>query len=122
MTRAGWFALAGGTGFAVDFAVLALALYAGLGPFAGRALSFGAAVVATYLINAHLTFGASARIGTRSFAAYLATSIGGLAVNLVIYAALVSAGLAPLGALAAASLCALGFNYAGYSRLFGSGR
>jgi putative flippase GtrA len=122
MRRAGWFALAGGTGFAVDFVVLAVALASGLGPFAGRAPSFAAAVMATYLINANLTFEASDRIGVRSLAAYVATSAGGLAVNIAVYAALVSAGLAPLGALAIASLCALGFNYAGYSRLFGSRR
>jgi putative flippase GtrA len=118
MSRAARFGAVGVAGFAVDFLVLAAALAAGLGPFAGRALSFFAAVFSTYLLNANFTFGAGDRIGPRTFALYLAASLGGLAANLLAYVLLVWAGAPALAALAVASLCGMTLNYLGYSRIF----
>ena len=120
MKRLARFGLAGSIGFCVDLSVLAAMLHLGWGPIAGRAVSFCAAVVSTYLANALYTFGAKASIGARSFVLYLGASLGGLSINLAIYALLVLAGVPALAALAVASVCALGFNYASYSRILGS--
>ncbi|MBX3530917.1 MAG: GtrA family protein [Rhizobiaceae bacterium] len=118
MRRVARFGLAGAIGFAVDFAVLAAALASGFGPYAGRAVSFFAAVAATYLVNARFTFGAGHRIGTRTFLLYLGASMGGLTVNLGAYLLLIWAGAPALAALAIASLCGMTLNYLGYARIF----
>jgi putative flippase GtrA len=118
VTRVARFGLAGGVGFALDFLVLLAMLQLGFGPWLGRAVSFAAAVVATYLLNARFTFSAADSIGPRSFVLYLAASLGGLALNVAIYAALVVAGLSPALALVCASAAAMVFNYASYSRIF----
>jgi putative flippase GtrA len=118
MRRAARFGLAGTIGFAVDFAVLAAALASSLGPYAGRAVSFLAAVAATYFLNARFTFEAGHRIGARTFLLYLGASMGGLAVNLGAYLLLVWVGAPALAALAVASLCGMALNYLGYARIF----
>ncbi len=118
MKRVARFGLAGATGFAVDLGVLLLMLSLGAGPWLGRAVSFAVAVSVTYLINAAYTFEARERIGPRSFVLYVSASLGGLAVNAAIYAALVLAGLPPALALTGAGAGAMLFNYASYTRIF----
>lgn len=51
-----WFAVAGVVGLVADAGVLALALWSGLGPYAGRLLSLLAAVFVTWRINRRHTF------------------------------------------------------------------
>lgn len=84
------FAAAGVIGLLVDIAVLYV-LREPLGPFYGRAVSFFAAVVATWLVNRSLTFrgrhsGMSRR---REFTAYFTLMLAGGAVNYAAYSALV---------------------------------
>lgn len=50
------FASIGAIGFLVDIGVLYVAMAAGLGAFAGRAISFLCAVAATWQLNRHFTF------------------------------------------------------------------
>lgn len=84
------FAVAGVIGLLVDIAVL-YALRGALGPFYGRAVSFLAAVLATWLVNRYITF-SSRRSGLslkREFAAYFTLMLAGGAVNYAAYSALV---------------------------------
>lgn len=85
-----FFALAGVIGLLVDVAVL-YALRAAVGPFYGRAASFFAAVVATWLVNRTLTFRGRHSGMSRSgeFAAYFSLMLVGGAVNYGTYTALV---------------------------------
>ena len=113
------FGLVGGVGFAIDGGLLpALVALAGWGPIAARAVSFPAAVLATWWLNRNVTFqGAAAGSAWASLARYVAVSLVGSSVNVGIYTALVlgSAALAahPIVPFAAASIAALGFNYLG---------
>ena len=84
------FAVAGIIGLLVDIAVLYL-LRDAIGPFYGRAVSFLAAVFATWLVNRSLTFkGRQSGLSRKSeFTAYLSLMLVGGAVNYATYSALV---------------------------------
>jgi putative flippase GtrA len=86
------FTLVGAAGFAVDVAVLYLALTLGLGLYSGRLVSFLAAATATWLGNRHFTFTGAAPPRHRAhgewFRYLLAMAAGGL-LNYGVYAGLV---------------------------------
>jgi len=112
------FVVVGGIGFAVDAGVLTALLHAtALGPYLARVVSFGAAVVCTYLLNRNWTFASRQRRGDRLFLSYLATQIVGALINYCVYAAVVYVTrlpppTGPLIALTAGSALALIWNYA----------
>jgi putative flippase GtrA len=113
------FGLVGTVGFLVDGGLLqALVGLAGWGVIHARVLSFPVAVFATWLLNRHFTFDqANNGAASRSFARYVAVSLGGASVNFTIYTVLVLS-VAPMAALpivplAIASIVALAFNYFG---------
>jgi len=114
------FLLAGGIGFVVDAAVLAV-LLAGtpFDPFTARLLSIAAALLVTWMLNRRLTFGPSDRAliveGARYGGVGTATSL----VNYGVYSALLLAipAMPPLAALCLASGAAMALSYLGYSRL-----
>lgn len=84
------FTVAGAIGLIVDMAVLYAAV-ALLGPFYGRALSFLAAVLTTWLVNRSFAF-RGRRSGMslkREFLAYLSLMVLGGAVNFAVYSVLV---------------------------------
>lgn len=85
------FGIAGGAGFIVEGAVLTLLVTVlGFSPYWMRAVSFSAAVTTTYLINRRLAF--ADRAGGRTvmdFFVYVASQLGGLVVNLVVYGLIV---------------------------------
>lgn len=85
-----FFAVAGVIGLLVDVAVL-YALRGAIGPFYGRAVSFFAAVVATWLVNRTLTFRdrRSGLTRRREFTAYFTLMLAGGAVNYATYSAMV---------------------------------
>src|SRR5690554_5699251 len=85
-----FFAVAGVIGLLVDIAVL-YAVRDAIGPFYGRAMSFLAAVLATWLVNRAFTFrGRSSGLSRkREFTAYLTLMLAGGAVNYAAYSALV---------------------------------
>jgi putative flippase GtrA len=111
------FVIAGVFGFVVDAGTLYIALAAGLGYFAGRALSFLCAVWATWQINRRYTF-----ISDRSESAwvewwrYLAAMSAGGVVNYGAYSATVLTlkGLPflPIVAVAVGSLAGMVVNFA----------
>ena len=112
------FGLVGAVGFAVDGGLLQLLVSLGWGPIAARALSFPAAVLATWWLNRSITFRGRESGGLlRSLLRYVAVSVVGTGVNFGIYASLVlaSATMAahPLLPFAIASGVALVFNYLG---------
>lgn len=111
-----FFAGAGIAGLMVDTGVLYLALDAGLGYFAGRAVSFLCAVWVTWQLNRRLTF--SPRPGEsvwQEWWRYLAAMSGGGAVNYTAYSLIVIAlegrPLLPLFAVAAGSLAGMTVNF-----------
>jgi putative flippase GtrA len=112
------FALVGCVGFAVDGGLLQVLVWAGWGPIAARAVSFPAAVLATWWLNRSITFrGQDAGPLWASLLRYVAVSIVGTAVNFGVYTSLVlgSASMAarPIVPFAIASVLALAFNYLG---------
>lgn len=74
------FAIAGAIGFAVDAGVLYAALALGLGPYAGRVISFISAAFVTWQINRRITFAANEGVSLwREWCQYLAAmSLGGV--------------------------------------------
>ena len=90
MKQLSQFAFAGVIGYLVDTGVLLL-VYPWAGAYAGRFISFAAAVLATWLINRSLTF-RNQRDGKplhREFSLYFLSMLGGGAVNVFTYAGLV---------------------------------
>jgi putative flippase GtrA len=113
------FGLVGTVGFLVDGGLLqALVGLGNWGAIKARIVSFPVAVFATWLLNRHFTF-SQTNSGTagRSFARYVAVSLGGASINFVIYTVLVLSmafmAALPIVPLAIASIAALAFNYFG---------
>jgi putative flippase GtrA len=108
----------GAVGFSVDGGLLQLLVLLGWGPLAARAVSFPAAVLATWWLNRCITFREQDGGGLlRSLARYVAVSMVGTSINFGIYTSFVlgSAQMAaqPLVPFAIASAVALVFNYLG---------
>jgi len=84
------FAVAGVIGLLVDIAVL-YAVREALGPFYGRAVSFLAAVIATWLVNRSFTFrGRRSGLSRKGeFTAYFTLMLAGGVVNYAAYSFLV---------------------------------
>ncbi len=104
------FTLVGVIGFLVDAATLYL-LALQVNPYLARLCSFLAAVVVTWRLNATLTFGSEGR----GFVAYVSGQSLGLALNYLVYSAVLWVIRGVQGdlliALAAGSGCAMVFNY-----------
>ncbi len=116
------FAVAGCVGFAVDAGLLAALVHSGgVNPYIGRAVSFPAAVTATWFINRRLAFAAHASPDkVREWGRYFAVSIVGSMVNLGVYSICIYFSdfmfRNPVAALAIASVIALLVNYQGARR------
>ncbi|MCF6303273.1 MAG: GtrA family protein [Devosiaceae bacterium] len=84
------FAMVGAGGFVVDAGVL-LAVNDMLGPYWGRLLSFALAVVFTWILNRHFTFGHTSKPQKihREFGQYFMAMIVGGSANYITYAGLV---------------------------------
>lgn len=108
------FGVVGAIGFAVDAGVLQLLLALGWGPVPARAVAIPIAVFATWMLNRTFTF-PEAQQGPAfaSFVRYAGVSAAGAGVNFAVYTALVMMLLAPLAALALASVTAMALNYLG---------
>lgn len=137
--RFGAFAVVGGIGFLVDAGVLtALVNGFGINPYAARAVSFAAAVTATWWLNRSWTFGnrneacgdvpkatgVVSRIAAE-YARYVGVQTTGALINLGVYALCVAADPAlaayPILPLAAGSAVALLYNYAASRRFVFTG-
>jgi putative flippase GtrA len=117
--RLGWFIVAGATGFLADAGMLALLLkITPLGPLSARIIAILFALSVTWTINRSLTFGKSRHGLVTEGARYGGVGLASALVNYAIYAAilLILPSVHPLIAVAFASLGAMAFSWAGYSR------
>jgi putative flippase GtrA len=113
------FGFAGGVGFVADAGMLALVLaITPLGPLVGRVIAIGFAMTVTWIFNRTLTFGKSQHSLASEGARYSGVGIAAALINYAIYAGLLALfpKLYPVLAVAAASLAAMAFSWAGYSR------
>ena len=115
------FGAVGTVGFVVDAAVLT-AVSSGLGVnvYVARCVSFSTAVLVTWLLNRAYVFAGSSRPRNRKlgeYGRYFGIQVLGAMINLVVFVALLAEypGLEaiPIVPLAAGSLLALFFNFAG---------
>ena len=114
------FALVGGVGFLIDAGLLALLHHGtGLDPYSSRLISISASAFTTWRLNRSVTFGASDRSQASEGIRYALVAAATAGFNYLVYAALMIAfpGLPPVAAAVAATLAAMFFSYAGYSRL-----
>lgn len=111
------FSAVGAAGFAVDSAVLLTAMtLGGMGPYAGRAISYLAAVTFTWAMNRLLTFPAARSTNrTSQWARFAGVNTLGALANLGIYAWLIASAPQlpgqPVTAIAAGSLAGLALNF-----------
>jgi putative flippase GtrA len=109
------FAVAGVIGLLADIAVLYLALALGLGYYAGRVLSFLAAVWVTWQLNRHFTFAPTGAGAWREFTRYLGAMVGGGLLNYLAYSAAILLlphwPLTPALAVAVGSLAGMALNF-----------
>lgn len=114
------FACVGGIGFAIDAGLLAFLHYgAGLDPYSARLVSISASALTTWRLNRSLTFGASKRSQASEGFRYALVAAATAGLNYLVYVALLIAfpELPPIVAAIGATLAAMFFSYAGYSRL-----
>jgi putative flippase GtrA len=84
------FTVIGAAGFVVDTSVLYAALYLGLGLYAGRGVSYLAAVTFTWALNSRYTFEQRATASRfRQWRRFAVSQLSGAVVNLGVYASLV---------------------------------
>ncbi|HME41162.1 MAG TPA: GtrA family protein [Steroidobacteraceae bacterium] len=85
------FTVIGGAGFVVDTSVLYAALYLGLGLYAGRVISYLAAVTFTWALNSRYTFKQRATDISRfrQWQRFAVSQLSGAVINLGVYGGLV---------------------------------
>jgi len=117
LKRVGTFGSVGAVGFLVEAAVLSsLTAWAQWTPWQARVPSFGFAVLATWLLNRHITFRHQRRSNSsREALLYFGTQSVGAAINLVIFGAALQASSTmeslPVLALGAGAVGGFVFNY-----------
>ena len=116
------FVLVGAIGFLVDAGILtALVTGFGAGPYAARAISFTAAVTATWYMNRRWVFEqVTAHKTSREYTAYLVVQVIGAVINLSVYVAVIELvprlAKTPVVPLALGAAVALLFNFSASSR------
>lgn len=119
MRRFGWFVVAGVIGFLADAGMLVLLLQVSpLGPFAARILAILFAMAVTWSFNRAVTFGKSRFPLLLEGARYGSVGLMSALLNYAVYAGMLLTlpWLHPLAAVVVASLAAMAFSWAGYSR------
>lgn len=116
--RLGGFALAGFSGFFVDAGLTEALAALGVSPYLGRVAAVAVAIAVTYTINRNLTWKDRRAPVSGRRARYVAVSLTSIAVNYLVFAAVLAAisGLRPVIAVAAGTGVGMVMNYAGYSR------
>jgi putative flippase GtrA len=120
--KLGAFAIAGGSGFAIDMLATHVLIYAGLGGLLARACGIAIAMVVTYAINRGLTFRAEASTGTTAVAAegarYGLVAVATSILNWAVFAGVILLwpGTPTALAITAGSLVAMVASYVGFDR------
>lgn len=113
------FTVVGGTGFLLDAGLLTI-LHHGLGadPFTARLISMCGAALTTWRLNRVVTFGQSGRSQAVEGFRYAMVAALGAGLNYAVYAGtlLLRPDFPPVAAAVGATLVAMFFSYAGYSR------
>jgi len=118
--RFGRFLVIGVIGFVADAGMLgALLMWTPLGVYSARLVSIAFALAVTWLLNRLITFGPSSRPVAVEGARYGGVGIATSAINYLAYSAFLWAmpDVPIIVALVVASVVALAFSFAGYSRL-----
>jgi putative flippase GtrA len=113
------FAVVGGIGFLIDAGLLVLLHHgAGLDPFSSRLISISISAFTTWRLNRSVTFGASHFSQASEGLRYALVAAAAASFNYLVYALLIVVFPAfwPVAAVVAATLAAMFFSYAGYSR------
>ncbi len=112
------FAIVGGLGFVVDAGGSVMMIENGGDPFVARILAMLAAMLVTWRLNRHLTFGPSDTCQTTEGARYFTVAVGVAALNFAIYACLLLAfsNLSPLIAIIIATGISMCVSFVGYGR------
>jgi len=117
------FGVVGTVGFLVDAGVLLAMLWAGLGPYGGRVVSYLAAASTTFALNRAWTFRTASRDGpvAAQWGQFVAVNLIGFAANYGTYAALIASvpyvAAHPVLGVAAGSIAGMFLNF-GLSRRF----
>lgn len=114
------FLVVGGTGFVVDASVLTTLIeYEVTDKFSARIVAIAMALIVTWSLNRHFTFGKSDRHVAVEGARYGTVGVIGSFINYGIYTSLLIAfrDLDPFVAMMAGSASATVFSYTGYSKL-----
>lgn len=114
------FAVVGGTGFIVDAGVLsALIDYGVTDKFTARIVAIACALLVTWSLNRHFTFGKSDHHVAVEGMRYGTVGVMGSLINYGVYSLVLIAvpGIDPLIALTLGSASATVFSYTGYSKL-----
>lgn len=112
----GGFLVSGLIAFSVDALVLLLLTrQAGLDPFSARFFAIALAMVAGWLSHRRLTFNVSTPATLGEFGRYAAVAWTAAALNYAVYALILilNRNVAPLLAMAVATVAAMGFSYLG---------
>jgi putative flippase GtrA len=108
------FGSVGVVGFAVDAGILALLDSQFHEPLAARAISAPTAILVTFALNRYWSFHRSSRQGFfHALAAYLSVQSTGFALNLLVYALVLTIVRNPIFALFISSIAAMSVNYVG---------
>jgi putative flippase GtrA len=114
------FLMVGSAGFAVDVGVLTAILdWTRADPYSARIVAIGLALMVTWQLNRHFTFGRSDSHAAVEGLRYGSVGIAGNVLNFGVYSAILMAfpRTAPVVALIAGSASGTLFAYTGYSRL-----
>jgi putative flippase GtrA len=114
------FGLVGGSAAALDFAVLMTVIHFGGSRYFSRVISVGMAMVYTWALNRRLTFATVAAPSWREFGHYVAVTLAGVTINLVLYSTALWVGApVPLAFVIGTGTAAV-FNFLRYRILLGN--
>lgn len=111
------FLVVGGIGFVVDAGLVYVLSHLGISPIVARIPAIGTAILVTWILNRRLTFEVKRPGSTRELLRYLGVATVSALLNFALYSALVTAGVRPVIAVAAATVALVAFSFFGY-RIF----
>jgi putative flippase GtrA len=111
------FAVVGVVGFIVDGGGTFLLVRAGFSPFVARVPALAAAILTTWVLNRTLTFRAKHPRSVSELARYVSVALSSALLNYLLYGVLVASGIAPLIAVAVATVVLMLGSFFAYRRV-----
>ncbi len=112
--QAGRFLIVGGSAFLIGLASLEILTRIGLSPYIAQFPVLGLAVTYTWACNRRWTFAQQQQPSWQEYGRYVLASLGGMAVNALVFSGLTYTGLPTYAAFSLATLAAMFANFAGY--------